>query len=1152
MQFVHLHVHSHYSLLDGLPKITEIVDRTQELKMPAVALTDHGVMYGAVEFFQLATAKGIKPIIGVEAYVARHGHTDKRPKVDERPNHLTLLAINGVGYKNLVKLTTLAHLKGYYYKPRVDEKLLRQYHEGIVALSGCLQGKIPSLIINHDVKKAKQTIKEYQDIFGPDNFYLELQHHPSIQQQKLVNDQLTTMGRELGVPLVATNDSHYARPEDAEAQDLLLCIQTKKLQADTDRMNYTDEDYSLRSTEEMIQAFSDTPEAISNTVKIADRCTFEMELGKTLLPHFSVPEGQKPIDYLKQLCLKNIPHRYGPNPSAEVTERLEYELSVIEKTGFASYLLIVQDFVNWAKNNGIVVGPGRGSAAGSIIAYLTNTTNVDPLKYELLFERFLNPERIAMPDIDMDFADTRRDEVIDYVADRYGHDHVAQIITFGTMAARASIRDVGRVIGLPYSYCDRVAKMVPMFTSLEKAIEVVPELHEIYDNDPDGKRLLDGAKKLEGVARHSSTHACGVVITPRPLDEYVPLQITTQDDNSVVTQYSYTNIEALGLLKMDFLGLKNLTIIENTIKLVAKTQEETIDLDKLPFDDKNTFKLLREGKTTGVFQLESSGMRRYLMQLKPNDLEDIIAMISLYRPGPMELIPDFIGGKHGKIKAKYLHPKLKPILEKTYGVAVYQEQIIQIARDLAGFSLAEADVLRKAVGKKIAKLLNEQHEKFIAGCIDNGITKSTAEQIFAFIEPFARYGFNRAHATCYAHISYQTAYLKANYPAEFMAALLTGDQDDTDRIALEVEECRQMNIPVMAPDINESFATFTVIHDQEGSRLRFGLGAVKNVGDNFIASAITERKTNGHYKNLEDFLKRISTKDLNKKILESLIKSGALDTFGERGQMLTNASELLQYARSADIEAASGQTNLFGRLPTNNLPTIKLKPTDKEDKKQYLLWEKDLLGLYLSEHPMSEYSEILSQVTTPIVEIIKTHPRGTHRIAGIITNIQRVLTRTNEPMLFVKVEDTTGGIEVLVFPSVLKETATVWQDENIIMLEGKISLKDGTPKLLVDKGQTFDEKKIRALKQQAAVKVGVSKVLTINLSRSQADQDTLNNLKQILAKHSGRYPVHLLLSNNNSSSKMVATNYSVTHSQELVNKIEQLVGHNTISLEPKL
>jgi DNA polymerase-3 subunit alpha len=717
MDFVHLHVHSHYSLLDGLPKIDELVAKAKEYRMKALALTDHGVMYGTIEFYQKARAAGLKPIIGVEAYIAPHGHTEKRPKIDERPFHIVLLAKNKTGYQNLIKLTSLAHLEGFYYRPRVDFDLLKKYGEGLVCLTACLQGEIPRLIINKNYDLVPAAIKKYQDIFGPDNFYLELQSHPHIEHQEEVNKKIIEFAKKLNVPLVATCDTHYLNTEDAEAQDILLCIQMKKKLDDKDRISYIGEDFSMRSPERMAEEFKDVPEALANTVKIAESCALEIELGKILLPHYEVPAGLTPESYLETLCRKGLKEKFGLQPGEKVLARLNYELEVIKKTGFSPYFLIVQDFVNWAKNNQIVVGPGRGSAAGSLVSYLLKITNIDPIKYDLLFERFLNPERISLPDIDMDFADTRRDEVIRYVEEKYGHDHVSQIITFGTMAARAAIRDVGRVLGVAYSYCDQIAKLIPVNINLEKAIEIVPELKEIYENDPEGKRLLDLAKKLEGVARHSSTHACGVLITREPLTQYVPIQYASQDDQIVISQYSLHPIEDLGLLKMDFLGLKNLTIIEMALVIIEKTAHLKIDLDKIPLDDKKTFKLLQEGKTTGVFQLESTGMKRYLRQLKPTELEDIIAMVSLYRPGPMEWIPNYIAGKHKIRQVEYLHPLLKPILERTYGVAIYQEQVMQIARDLAGFTLGEADVLRKAVGKKIRKLLNEQREKFIQGCI---------------------------------------------------------------------------------------------------------------------------------------------------------------------------------------------------------------------------------------------------------------------------------------------------------------------------------------------------------------------------------------------------------------------------------------------------
>ena len=746
MSFVHLHVHSHYSLLDGLCKIDDLIAKAAEHKMPAIALTDHGVMYGLIEFYQKARKAGIKPILGVEAYIARNGHKNKRPRIDDSPYHIVLLAKDNEGYHNLIKLTTIAHIDGFYYKPRVDLELLQKYSNGLIALSSCLQGEVPRHFVNNDDKEAEAAAKRYVDIFGKGNFYLEVQHHPNVSKQKLVNEKILKLGKKLDIPVVATVDSHYLNPDDDFAQDVLLCIQTKKTLADTDRMSYMGEDFSLRSPEQMRKDWTDYPEVIDNTLEIADKCSVKLEFGNILLPPFKVPNGGTPDEYLRQLCKEGLERRYGTRKvSPEIQDRLKYELEVIVKTGFASYFLIVQDFINWAKNNNIVVGPGRGSAAGSIVSYLTNITDIDPLKYDLIFERFLNPERISMPDIDTDFTDTRRDEVIRYVADKYGQDHVAQIITFGTMAARAAIRDVGRVMGLPYTFCDRVAKMIPMFMSLQQAINTVPEFQEVMV-DPNGKRLIEIAKKLEGCARHASTHACGVVITPESMDKYIPRQRSSQDENEIVTQYEMHAIEDLGLLKMDFLGLKNLTIIENTLDILKKARGIEISRDKIPLDDKEVFKLFQKVETTGVFQLESSGMKRYLRQLKPTELEDIIAMVALYRPGPMEFIPDYIAGKHGLRTITYLDKRLEPILKKTYGIIVYQEQLMEVARKLAGFSYSEADVLRKAVGKKIASLLHEQEEKMVDGMIKNGLRPTVAKKIWDYVLPFARYGFNRSHA----------------------------------------------------------------------------------------------------------------------------------------------------------------------------------------------------------------------------------------------------------------------------------------------------------------------------------------------------------------------------------------------------------------------
>ncbi len=1131
MDFVHLHVHSHYSLLDGLSKIDDLIERVKSLGMTAVALTDHGSLYGAVEFYQKAKAAGLKPIIGIETYFARHGRHSKNPKVDDRPYHLILLAANAQGYANLIKLTSRAHLEGYYYKPRIDWELLEQFHEGLIALSGCVNGHVPALLVNHETAEAERTIERYLKLFGPDRFYFELQHNPTIPEQNEVNRQLVELAARYGIGLVATNDTHYLSPEDKDAQDILLCLQTKSKKTDAERMSFMNEDFSLRPPDEMADLFKDHPEAIANTVRIAERCNLTIELGRIHLPHFTVPDGHTPNSYLRALCEAGLKNRYPDGPSPEIMERMNYELSVIAKTGFATYLLIVQDFINWAKSNSIVVGPGRGSAASSIVCYLLNITNVDPLKYELLFERFLNPERISMPDIDTDFSDLRRGEVIHYVESKYGHDHVAQIITFGTMAARAAIRDVGRVLGLPYVYCDRVAKLIPMFMTIEQAAASVPELKEIYEKDPEAKRLLDNARRLEGVARHVSTHACGVVITRRPLDEYVPLQYASANDQTIITQYAFNTIEDLGLLKMDFLGLANLTIIETAIKIIEKTAGVKIDLDALPLDDRSAFKLLQRGETTGVFQLESSGMRRYLISLKPTELEDIIAMTSLYRPGPMELIPDFIAGKHGKKVTHYLHPKLKPILEKTYGVVVYQEQIIQIATDLAGFTPGEADVLRKAVGKKIGKLLREQRKKFIAGCIRNGLAEKTAERIFDFIEPFARYGFNRAHAACYALIAYQTAYLKAHYPVQFMAALMTSDYDKVDRIALEIEECRHMGLAVVPPDVNESFAMFAVVAEADPKappqRIRFGLTAIKNVGQAIVEAIINERKANGPYASLEDFLRRVQTKDLNKKSLESLIRAGALDRFGERASLLGNIERLLTYAKSAENESARKQTNLFGNLPTVGAPKLGLTEAEPITKAQRLAWEKELLGLYLSEHPLSEYRSALSQISQPIAKLSELSKGQSVTIAGIVTQIQKVNTRTGEQMIFAKIEDLSGSVEVLVFPKLLRQTSPLWQEASTVKLTGKVSDKDGLPKLLCDEASALDLATLSIDDPNSTLESSPNFDVTLP---SRANRSAIDKLKAVLAKHPGQQRVRLNL--EGPQGRTMLTNYSINDTVE--------------------
>jgi len=1054
MKFTHLHVHSHYSLLDGLPKIEELLDYTKKLGMDSLALTDHGVLYGAVEFFKKAQERGIKPIIGSEIYLALESMHQERPNIDDKRYHLVLLVKNEQGYKNLVKLITKAHLEGFYYRPRIDEELLAKHSQGLIALSACLQGKIPQMILAKKIKEAEDVAKKYQAIFGQDNFYLELQHHPHIKELKKVNEALIAIAKKLKIPLVATNDVHYLKPEDAEAQDVLMLINTGSDPNDPERLTMKGGDFSLRTPEKMQQDFQDIPQAIANTQKIVEQCNFQFELGQTKLPFFEVPNNKTPDEYLKELCYQKLENRY-PKPNKEAADRLNYELSVIQQTGFAPYFLIVQDFVNWAKENRIVVGPGRGSAAGSLVSYVLNITNVDPLKYNLLFERFLRPGRTAgLPDIDLDFTDRRRDEVIDYVAQKYGRDKVAQIITFGTMAARAVVRDVGRALGYTYSFCDQIAKMIPFGFTLDKTLQKIDEFRQTYEQDEQAKKLIDLARKLEGVARHASTHACGVVISKEPLENIVPLQNPTQNEDVIVTQYEMHSIEDLGLLKMDFLGLKNLTIIEDTLARIYAVQGKKINIQEIPLDDKKTYELLQTGQSTSVFQLESDGMKRYLKQLKPTEFEDIIAMVALYRPGPMQLIPDYIARKYKKKKIEYLHPKLKPILENTYAIPVYQEQIMEIAKDLAGFTLAEADVLRKAIGKKIKKLLMAQKDKFIEGCIKNKIDKAIAQKIWAWIEPSASYSFNRSHAASYATIAYQTAYLKARFPLEFMSAALTSEKADIERIAFLIEECKKMGIEVLAPDINESFNFFSVV--PKTNQIRFGLLAIKNVGSNVVEAIIQERKANGHYQSIQDFITRVSSKDLNKKSLESLIKAGVFDKLEERNRLLNNLETLLESARENHKNKYNGQKGLFEGMHFTT--TLALATTSPATEKEKLTWEKELLGLYVTGHPLNKFKNVLSKSVLPITKVSQEFTGKLVKVGGIISSIKKIITKNGKPMLFVNLEDGSHKIEVVVFPSVIENYPTLFQENKIVCISGRVDMKDGTPKIICSQIEEIVEK----------------------------------------------------------------------------------------------
>lgn len=1181
--FTHLHVHSHYSLLDGLGKIRPMIERVKELGMDSMALTDHGAMYGVIEFIRTCQELGVKPIVGVEAYLAPGGHKEKGSKEDSARRHLTLLAQNNNGYQNLLQLTTHAHLEGYYYKPRIDYDLLEKYNEGLIVLSGCLNSDISKAIVSGRSDEAKRLIEWHLNIFGVDRFYLEVQHHPTLKEQEKVNEALIQYGKNYNLGLVATSDSHYIHTEDAEAQDVLICVQTGRTVQEKDRLSMLGEDFSLKSPEELKEQWRDHPEAVDNTQKIAEQCSVELEFGVNRLPHYPLPKGVKADEALRGLCEKALGQKYGARrPSytkgaegaslEEARKRLDYELGVIKKTGYASYFLIVQDFVNEAKRRGILVGPGRGSAAGSIVAYLTNVTGLDPLHYNLLFERFLNPERVSMPDIDLDFADDRRDEVIDYVREKYGSKHVAQIITFGTMAARAAVRDAGRALGLPYAFCDQVAKAIPMFMTFEEALKGAPELREMYEQDPQVKRLIDTARKLEGVCRHASTHAAGVVITEEPLTNYVPLQLASasKDDRQIVTQYAMGEVDALGLLKIDFLGLKNLTIIQQALRLIKERTGEEINLENLPLDDRETYRLLQNAQTTGVFQLESAGMKRYLKELVPTDFEDIISMGALYRPGPMDSIPDFIAAKHGRKKVIYLHPLLEPILKKTYGVIVTQEQVLQIAREFAGFTYAEADILRKAVGKKIKKLLDEQREKFIAGAVDNkGIDEKTAERVWGFIEPFARYGFPRAHAAAYAMISYQTAYLKAHYPVDFMAALLTSDEGNTDRQAVEVTEALAMDIKVLPPDVNESDYDYTVLMQKSGKTkkgkggnqktapdsIRMGLGAIKNVGHGVVEAILIERQEGGRFVDLFDLFRRISSKDFNRKAVESLAQAGALDGLEERNLILHNLDRLLEFNRALHRTIDAGQQGLFGESSEQLRPAqIELESVAVASKDDRLNWEKELLGLYLSEHPLGDLREQMEGVCSPLSELASLHSSGatTVWVGGVVTRIKRIVTKKQQSMLFAELEDMVGKAEIVVFPSIYDESGELWEEGAKLLIKGKLNDKDGEVKILADEVRKLSAPALAVVAKDgrgnsSATDLSSAQELSIRLPPS-LSREQLQRIRDVLAaQHSdiGDIAVSLLVQRP-TGTQIVRTSFRIRRSLATVEMLAQIVGKQSL------
>ena len=1065
MSFAHLHVHTEFSLLDGSNKIKECVSRVKELGMNSVAITDHGVMFGVIDFYRAAKAAGIKPILGCEVYVAPGSRFDKEAvgNNDDRYYHLVLLAENETGYYNLMKIVSRGFTEGYYYKPRVDMELLKQYHEGIIALSACLAGEVQKNILRGMYGEAKAAACRYKDIFGEGNFFLELQDH-GMEEQKLVNQSLLRMSQETGIELVATNDVHYTYADDVKPHDILLCIQTGKKLADEDRMRYEGGQYYIKSEEEMRKLFPYAQEAIDNTQKIADRCNVEIVFGEKKLPKYDVPDGFTSWEYLNKLCYEGLERRYpGDNP--KIRERLEYELSVIKRMGYVDYFLIVWDFIKYARDHGISVGPGRGSAAGSIVSYCLGITSIDPLRYQLLFERFLNPERVSMPDIDVDFCFERRQEVIDYVVRKYGTDRVVQIVTFGTMAARGVIRDVGRVMDLPYAFVDGIAKMIPkeLNITLGKALQSSPDFKKAYDNDPQVKELIDMSMRLEGLPRHTSMHAAGVVISQKAVEEYVPLSVGS--DGSVVTQFTMTTLEELGLLKMDFLGLRTLTVIQDAVRLAEKSSGKEIDINAIDYNDKKVLDYIGSGETDGIFQLESGGMKGFMKELKPQNLEDIIAGISLYRPGPMDFIPQYIKGKNHPESITYDCPQLEPILAPTYGCIVYQEQVMQIVRDLAGFTLGRSDLLRRAMSKKKGDVMQKERQAFVygdeeggvPGCIANGIDEKTANKIYDEMIDFAKYAFNKSHAAAYAVVSYQTAWLKYYYPVEFMAALMTSMIDNPPKVAEYIYSCRQMGIEILPPDINEGVGNFSV---QDG-KIRYGLAAIKSIGRPVIESIVRERNERGKFKTLKDFIERLSGKEVNKRTIESFIKSGAFDGLGgTRKQFMIIYVQIVDQVNQERKYSMAGQLSLFDMVDDDqkaefDIPLPKVGEYEKETR---LAFEKEVLGVYLTGHPMEEYEEkwrkSISKTTLDFqldkeTGAAKVHDGAKEIIGGIIATLAIKYTKTNKTMAILTLEDLLGTVEVVVFPRDYEKYKEYLQEENKVFIRGRVSEEDDAPSKLI-------------------------------------------------------------------------------------------------------
>ena len=1151
MAFTHLHVHTEYSLLDGSSKISELLPRAKELGMDSLAITDHGVMYGVIDFYKKAKEVGVKPILGCEIYVAPGSRFDReQSRGEDRYYHLVLLAENNQGYKNLMKIVTRGFTEGYYYRPRVDYEVLERYHEGIIALSACLAGEIPNKILKEDYEGAREAARKMNALFGPGNFFLELQDH-GLRQQTQVNSVIMRMSKELDIPLVVTNDVHYIREEDAVPHDILLCIQTGKLVTDKDRMRYEGGQFFLKSEEEMQKVFPYAREAMENTHKIAERCNVEIVFGEQKVPKFDVPEGYDAFSYLKELCEKGLVKRYGDPPPEELKERLAYELDTIKNMGYVDYFLIVWDFIRFAKSQGIAVGPGRGSAAGSIVSYCLEITNIDPIRYQLIFERFLNPERVSMPDIDIDFCYERRQEVIDYVYEKYGKDKVVQIITFGTMAARMAVRDVGRAMNIPYAQVDKVAKMIPMELgiTIEKALKHNPELRQAYEADEVTKNLIDMSMRLEGLPRHTSIHAAGVVIGSEPLDEFVPL--SRGADNVITTQFTMTTIEELGLLKMDFLGLRTLTVIQDAVRMVEKKTGQPLDINAIDYNDAAVYEMIGQAKTEGVFQLESAGMKSFMRELKPGNLEDIIAGISLYRPGPMDFIPKYIKGKNNKESIRYSCPELEEILEPTYGCIVYQEQVMQIVMKLAGYTLGRSDLVRRAMSKKKADVMAKERANFVygneeegvEGCIKRGIPEDVANHVFDEMIDFAKYAFNKSHAAAYAVVAYQTAWLRCHYPMEFMAALLTSVITNPKKITEYINTCRSMGIRILQPDINEGESGFSV----SGDAIRYGLSAIKSLGKNVIDAMIEEREAHGKYKNLKDFMERLTSKEINKRTIENLIKAGALDSLGAtRRQLMMVYAYVLDEVNREKKENITGQMSLFDFFSEEEKKEYEIQYPDvgEFEMSQKLAFEKEVLGIYVSGHPLQDYmASMEKQITAKTTDFEPDEESGlavvkdgrNYIVGGLISNVTVKLTKTNQNMAFITLEDLYGTVEVILFPRDYQKYRDLLVMDTGVYVRGRASVSEENGKLVAETVIAMD---------QVPKEVWIQ---TPNIGYFQEKQEMLYD---VIRRHPGEQGI-VIYSREEKAVKRLPSYENISGDAVSLGELRELFGEKNVKLVEK-